>query len=67
MVMLFNKILAKIIDANIKSTLSNNQQGGRHNKNTTTAKIQMAYNIKTKGYDKRPDRQNDLQKYTTNL
>ena len=51
MVMVFDKILAKIIDANIKSTLSNNQHGGRHNRSTTTAKIQMVYNIQTKGYD----------------
>ena len=52
MVMVFDKILAKIIDSNIKSTLSNNQHGGRQNRNTTTAKIQLAYNINTKGYDK---------------
>ena len=49
MVMVFDKILAKIIDANVKSTLSNNQRGGRHNRSTTTAKIQMVYNIKIKG------------------
>ena len=50
--MMFYKILAKIIDANVKSTFSNNQHGGRHDRSTTTAKIQMAYNIKIKGYDK---------------
>ena len=52
MVMIFDKILAKIIDANSKSTPSNNQHGGRHNRSATTAKIQMAYNIKILGYDK---------------
>ena len=41
MIMAFDKVVAKIIDKDIKKNLSANQHGGRENRGTNTAKIQM--------------------------
>ena len=50
--MVFDKLLAKVINTDIKSNLSVNQHGGREHMSTTTAKIQMIYNMAKNGYDK---------------
>ena len=52
MIMAFDKVVAKIIDKDIKKNLSANQHGGRENRSTNTAKIQMIYTMKKKGYTK---------------
>ena len=44
MIMVFDKLLAKV-DSYINSHLSVNQHGGREQLRTTTAKIQMIYNM----------------------
>ncbi|MBR2141257.1 MAG: hypothetical protein IJ853_02775 [Rickettsiales bacterium] len=50
--MVFDKLLAKVINTDIKSNLSVNQHGGREHMSTMTAKIQMIYNMAKNGYDK---------------
>ena len=50
--MVFVKVLEKVIDSDIQTHLSVNQHGGREHMSTTTAKIQMTYNMAKNGYDK---------------
>ena len=52
MIMVFVKLLEKVIDSDIQTHLSVNQHGGREHMSTTTAKIQMIYNMAKNGYDK---------------
>ena len=49
MIMVFDKLLEKVIDSDIKSHLSVNQHGGREHISTTTAKIQMIYSMAKNG------------------
>ena len=50
--MVFDKLIAKVIDKEIKRDLSPNQHGARENKNTMTAKLQLLYTMNQKGYNK---------------
>jgi len=52
MIMAFDKVVAKIIDKEIKEKLSINQHGGRHKRSTNTAKVQLIYTMNRKGYTK---------------
>ena len=51
-IMVFDKIIATVIDKEIKEQMSNNQHGARQYHGTNTAKISLLYKMKTEGYNK---------------
>jgi len=52
MIMVFDKLIAKVIDKEIKRDLSPNQHGARESRNTLTTKLQLIYTMNSKEYNK---------------